>query len=49
MCVVVIDFTFLEGRYVEVLFKDLAAVDSHSNRVSLHVYETVQLGGSTDF
>jgi hypothetical protein len=29
----VIDFTFLEGRDGELVIKELAAVDYHSNRV----------------
>jgi len=34
MSLLVIDFTFLEGRDGELVVKALAAVDSHSNRVS---------------
>ena len=34
-----IDFTFLEGRDGELVFKELAAVDSLSNRVSSYVFK----------
>jgi hypothetical protein len=35
----VIDFTFLEGRDGELVVKELAAVDSNSNRISLYVFK----------
>ena len=35
MFLLVIDFTFLEGRDGELVVKKLAVVDSHSKRVSL--------------
>jgi hypothetical protein len=34
MSLVVIDFTFLEGRDNEILVQDLAVADSRSNRAS---------------
>jgi hypothetical protein len=34
MSLLVIDFTFLEGRDGELVVKELAFIDSHSNRVS---------------
>jgi len=36
----VIDLTYLEGRDGQLLVKELAAVDSHSNRVSSYVFKT---------
>ena len=33
-----INFTYLDERDGELVVKDLAAVDSHSNRVSSHVF-----------
>lgn len=39
MSLLVIDFTFLEGRDGELVVKELAAVDSHSNRVSSYVFK----------
>jgi len=39
MSLLVIDFTFLEGRDGELVIKELAAVDSHSNRVSSYVFK----------
>jgi len=38
MSLVVIDFTFLEGRDNEIVFKELAVADSHINR-SRHVFK----------
>jgi hypothetical protein len=35
----VIDFMFLEGRDGELVLKELAVVDSHSNRVSSYVFK----------
>jgi len=35
----VIEFTFLEGRDGELVVKELAAVDSHSDRVSSYVFQ----------
>jgi hypothetical protein len=32
-------FTYLEGRDVEIVVKNLAGVDFHSNRVSSYVFE----------
>jgi len=40
MSLLVIDFTYLEGKDGELVVKELAAVDSHSNRVSC-VQETL--------
>jgi len=34
MSLIVIDFTFFEGRYNEIVINELAVTDSHSNRVS---------------
>jgi hypothetical protein len=34
-----IDFTYLEGKDDELVVKELAAVDSHSNRVSSYVFK----------
>ena len=34
MSLIVIDFTFLEGRDNEIVVKELAVADSHNNRVS---------------
>ena len=34
-----IDFTYLEGRDCELLVKELAVVDSHSNRFSSYVFK----------
>jgi len=39
MSLLVIDFTYLEGNYGELVVKELAAVDSHSNRVSSYVFK----------
>ena len=39
MSPLVIEFTILEGRDGEILVKDLAVVDSHSNRVSSYVFK----------
>jgi len=39
MSLLVIDFTFLEGRDGELVVKELAVVDSHSNRVSSYVFK----------
>ena len=44
MSLLVIDFTFLEGRVGELVVKDLAAVDSHSNRVSSNVFKNLIVG-----
>ena len=38
MSLLVIDFTYLEVRDVELVVKELAAVDSHNNRVSSYVF-----------
>ena len=44
----VIDFTHLEGRDSEIMVKELAAVDSHTNRASSYVFkETIWLEGIT--
>jgi hypothetical protein len=34
-----IDFTYLEGRDGEVVVKELAAADSHCNKISLYVFK----------
>ena len=39
MSLLVIDFTYLEGRDGELLVKELAAVDSHRNRVSSYIFK----------
>ena len=39
MSLLVIDFTFLEGRNDELVVKELAVVESHSNRVSSYVFK----------
>ena len=39
MSLLLIDFTFLEGRDGELVVKELAVVDSHSNRVSSYVFK----------
>ena len=40
MSVLVIDLTYLEGWDCELVVKELAAVDSHSNRVSSYVFKS---------
>jgi hypothetical protein len=39
MSLLVIDFTYLEGREYDIVVKELAAVDSHSNRVSSYIFK----------
>ena len=39
MSLLVIDFTYLEERDVELVVKELVAVDSHSNGVSSYVFK----------
>ena len=39
MSLLVIDFTYLEGKNGELVVKVLAAVDSFSNRVSSYVFK----------
>jgi len=39
MSLLVIDFTYMAGRDGELVIKDLAAVDSHSNMVSSYVFK----------
>jgi len=39
MSLLVIDFTFLEGRDGKLVVKELAAVDSHNIRVSSYVFK----------
>jgi hypothetical protein len=39
MSILVIDFTYLEGKDGELVVKELAAVDSHSSRVSSYVFK----------
>ena len=39
MSLLVIDFTYLEGRDGELLVKELATVDSHRNRVSSYIFK----------
>ena len=49
MSLLVIDFTYLEGRDGELLVKELAAVDSHRNRVSSYIFKkTIWMGRSTN-
>jgi hypothetical protein len=38
MSLFVTDFTYLEGKDGELVVKELAAVDSHSKRVSSYVF-----------
>ena len=40
MTLLVIDFTFLEGRDGEHMVTELAVVDSHTNSVSSYVFKT---------
>jgi hypothetical protein len=40
----VIDFTFFEGRDGELVVKELAVIDSHSNRVSSYVFKRPTFG-----
>ena len=37
-CVLVIDFNYLDGRDVEMVIKELAAIDYTCNRVSSYVF-----------
>jgi hypothetical protein len=39
MSLIVIDFTFLEGRVNKIVVKELAVTYSHSNRVSSYVFK----------
>ena len=39
MSLLVIDFTYLEGRDAELLVKELTTVDSHRNRVSSYIFK----------
>jgi hypothetical protein len=39
LSLLVIDFTYLEGRDGEILVKELAAVDSHTRRVSSYIFK----------
>ena len=39
MSLLVIDFTYLEGRDGDIMFKELAALESHSNRISSYVFK----------
>jgi hypothetical protein len=39
MSLLVIDFTYLEGRDGEIFVKELAAVDFHTRRVSLYIFK----------
>ena len=39
MYLLLIDFTYLEGRDGDIEVKELAAVDSHSSRVSSYVFK----------
>jgi len=39
MSLIVIDFTYLEGRDSDIVVKDLGAVDSHSNRVTSYLFK----------
>jgi len=39
MSLLVIGFIYLEGRNGEIMVKKLAAADSHSNKVSSHVFK----------
>ena len=46
MSLLVIDFTFLEGRDGELVVKELAVVDSHGNRVSSNVFKRPIVGNN---
>ena len=39
MSLLVIDFTYLEGKDGELMVKELATVESHNNRVSSYVFK----------
>jgi len=39
MSLIVVDFTFLEGRDNEIVVKELAVADSHINRISSYVFK----------
>ena len=39
MSLLVIDFTYLEGRDSDIVVKDLGAVDFHSNRVTSYLFK----------
>jgi len=39
MSLLVIDFTYMEGRDCDIVVKELAAVDFHSNRVASCVFK----------
>lgn len=39
MALVVVDFNFLEGRDNEIVVKELAVADSHSNRVASYIFK----------
>jgi len=39
MSLLVIYFTYLAGKYGEFVVREIAAVDSHSNRVSSYVFK----------
>ena len=39
MSLLVIDFTYLEGKDGELVVKELATVDSHNDRVSSYVFK----------
>ena len=39
MSLLVIDFTYLEGRDGDFVVKELAAFDSQTNRISLYVFK----------
>ena len=44
MSLLVIDFTYLEGKDGDLVVKELATVDSHSNRVSSYVFKVPTVG-----
>ena len=39
MSLLVVDFTYLEGKDGELVVKELATVDSHNNRVSSYLFK----------
>jgi len=39
MPLIVIDFTFLDGRDNEIVVKELAVADSHSNKLSSYAFK----------
>jgi hypothetical protein len=40
MALLVVDFSFLDGRDGEIVVKELALADSHSNRISSYLFKS---------